>query len=274
MQIPLRTQSSAETYVERHEWQDARMLACPLHPSGGCSFARHGTYARVTPKGMRIARWYCPEGHQTFSLLPDFMAARLPGVLADVEAAAAIVTSARSMEAAADTLRGFEVTLPSALRWLRRRVRAVQEALDAVSRLVPPLTALASGARLRIDPGQSPYLLELRRGLPPQCLYRLPAPLGFRSPGPLRRDAGHQHDMGPDDGGIARYAEATELEPSSCNASPPIQCPQRSFRRPRTCAASGAPIAVCKRAVPACTYSGSNGFGSTVSSASSTSGPN
>lgn len=274
MQIPLRTQSSAETYVACHEWQDARMLACPLHPSGGCSFARHGTYARVIPKGMRIARWYCPEGHQTFSLLPDFLAARLPGVLADVEAAAATVMSARSMEAAADTLRGFEVTLPSALRWLRRRVRVVQEALDAVSRLVPPLTALVSSAGLRIDPGQSPCLLGLRRSLPSQWLYRLPAPLGFRSPGPLRRDAGHQHDMGPDDEGIARYAGATELEPSSCNASPPILCQQRSFRRPRTCAASGAPIAVCKRAAPACTYSGSNGFGAIVSSASSKSGPN
>ena len=33
---------------------------------------------RVTPQGLRIARWYCPEGRRTFSLLPDFVAARLP----------------------------------------------------------------------------------------------------------------------------------------------------------------------------------------------------
>jgi hypothetical protein len=30
---------------------------------------------------VRIARWYCPEGHRTFSLLPDFLAAKLPGSL-------------------------------------------------------------------------------------------------------------------------------------------------------------------------------------------------
>jgi hypothetical protein len=25
-----------------------------LHPSGGCFFARHGSYTRVTPQGLRI----------------------------------------------------------------------------------------------------------------------------------------------------------------------------------------------------------------------------
>lgn len=116
MQIPLRTQSSAEEYVAGREWRDACLPTCPLHPSGGCSFARHGTYTRVTPQGVGVARWYCPQGHQTFSLLPDFLAARLPGLLTSIEAAAAEAQSARSMEAAADTLRGFAVTLPSALR--------------------------------------------------------------------------------------------------------------------------------------------------------------
>ena len=45
----------------------------------------HGTYARKTPRGTQIARWYCPESHMTFSLLPDCLAARLPGTLDEVE---------------------------------------------------------------------------------------------------------------------------------------------------------------------------------------------
>ena len=94
LQIPLHTKSSAEAYIAAHEWRDASLLACPMHPSGGCSFGRHGSYARVMPKGLRVARWYCPQGHRTFSLLPDFLAARLPGLLTCVEAAVAAAKSA------------------------------------------------------------------------------------------------------------------------------------------------------------------------------------
>jgi hypothetical protein len=61
----------------------------------------------------------------------------LPGLLVDVEEAVSTVASAKSIEAAADMLRGVEVTLPSAVRWLRRRVHAVQAVLDAVLRLMP-----------------------------------------------------------------------------------------------------------------------------------------
>ena len=56
MQISLHTASSAETYVTNHEWRIAKLPKCPLHPEGGCSFARHGSYPRVTPQGLRIAR--------------------------------------------------------------------------------------------------------------------------------------------------------------------------------------------------------------------------
>ena len=67
MQISLHTASSAETYVTNHEWRIAKLPKCPLHPKGGCSFARHGSYPRVIPRGLRIARWYCPEGHRTLT---------------------------------------------------------------------------------------------------------------------------------------------------------------------------------------------------------------
>ena len=68
---------TGEQYVRARAWRDARLSRCPNHPQGRCSFARHGTYARKSPRGTRIARWYCPESHTTFSLLPDCLSARL-----------------------------------------------------------------------------------------------------------------------------------------------------------------------------------------------------
>ena len=53
MQIPLRTESSTEAYIAGCEWRDAFLCVCPMHPSGGCSFVRHGSYSRVTPQGLR-----------------------------------------------------------------------------------------------------------------------------------------------------------------------------------------------------------------------------
>ena len=276
MQIPLRTQSSTEAYIAGHEWRDACLPACPLHPSGGCSFARHGSYARVTPQGVRVARWYCPEGHQTFSLLPDFLASRLPGLLTDIEIAAAESRTARSMEAAADRLRGFEVTLPSALRWLRRRVRAVEVAFEAVSRLAHPaaVTVLASSSTLRPVPGAKDVLLGLRRSLSSQLLHSLPVPLGFR---PSRSahgwHGGNQHDMGPDGYVAAYYAAVFHVRHSPCNPNPPIHCQTLSSRRPRTSSVFGMPIAACRTAAPTCTCSGSGGSVRTARSADSRSKP-
>lgn len=159
VQLPFRTLSNVEAYIRNHGWRDARLSVCPLHPSGGCSFARHGSYARATPRGLRIARWYCPEGRRTFSLLPDFLAARRPGLLASIEHSVTVALSAKSMEAAADVLRGPEVTLPSAVRWLRRRTQAVKTALAAIG-------SLAEQPAPGIDLEQGCVLLRLRRSLP------------------------------------------------------------------------------------------------------------
>jgi hypothetical protein len=231
-----------------------------LHPAGGCSFARHGTYARATPQGLRIARWYCPEGRRTFSLLPDFLATRLPGLLASIEDSVTAASSAKSMEAAADVLRGLDVTLTSAVRWLRRRVRAVRAVLDAVLRLVSetPISARARRFVPQIDLGQGYVLLGLRRLLSAQLLNRLPAPLGFQSPeGAGRSREARQHDMGPDGGFAAHYCTTVDAVHALCNASPSIQSLQQPRPPPQTCFASGAPTAVCRTAPPACTFSGS-----------------
>jgi hypothetical protein len=89
MRIPLGTQSSVKGYIENREWTFARIDHCPPHSSGGYSFVRQGTYRRVMPTNMCIARWYRPRGHWTFSLLPDFLVGRMPGLLASIDAAVA-----------------------------------------------------------------------------------------------------------------------------------------------------------------------------------------
>jgi len=86
-----------------------------------------------------IARWYCPEGHCTFSLLPDHLAARFPGTLVELEQVVETVESARSLEAAAEVLRPDPITLPSALRWMRRRVAPVRALLVVLIGMFPQL---------------------------------------------------------------------------------------------------------------------------------------
>ena len=85
MQLRFQTGLTSEQYVSAEAWRAARLDRCPNHPHGGCSLARHGTYERRTPAGTQIARWYCRESHTTFNLLPDCLAARLPGTLRRLE---------------------------------------------------------------------------------------------------------------------------------------------------------------------------------------------
>jgi len=233
MQIPLRTRSSAEQYIARREWVTARLEQCPLHPLGGCGFARHGTYRRVTPFGTRIARWYCPRGHKTFSLLPDFLAARLPGLLDSIDAAVASTSSMRSVESAADVLRSDDVSLPAAARWLRRRLRAVQAVMRALNSL--PGTALGARQSSRSDVCGS--LFALRCTLSRDSLSKLPAPLGFLS---SCQEAEHhsatvQQETGHDSSHDRIYGGSVKSEGAECDINLPT--PTHSGhprRRPRS----------------------------------------
>ena len=90
---------TGEEYVGAEAWRDARLGRCPNHPHGGCSLAGHGAYARKTPRGAKIARWYCRERHMTISLLPDCLAARLPGSLDALEAVVVVAEGAKSQTA-------------------------------------------------------------------------------------------------------------------------------------------------------------------------------
>jgi hypothetical protein len=148
---------------------------------------------------MRVARWYCPDAHETFSLLPDCLAARLVGSLDEVEQVVVEVEGSASVEAAASRLRP-DIELPGALRWVRRRVTGVRAALLALVTLIPG----RAGTRLelsavRVELSTERALVALRE-ISAAHLLALTRPLGFR---PARTGRGQgeerlQHKTGPD----------------------------------------------------------------------------
>lgn len=201
VQLRLTTGLTSEEYVSRQAWRDATLECCPLHPQGGCGFARHGTYERVEPAGARIARWYCRKGHCTFSLLPDCLAARFTGSLAAFEEAAACAEQAESLERAADRLRPEVTDLFAAVRWLRRRRRLLTHLFSVLRGLLPALFAdcLPQAGVLRARLGCDCALVRLR-AIAAHWLGVLPPPLGF-GPWPEAggdSNAAHQHSTGPD----------------------------------------------------------------------------
>jgi hypothetical protein len=154
---------------------------------------------------MRVARYYCPTAHETFSLLPDCLASHFPGALDPIEQVVATVETARSVEAAADLLRP-DITLPSAVRWVRRRLTPVRRALLAVVTLLPDL--FTSDARLgavRLALATPSALVALRTHAAAH-LATLPTPLGFH-PRAARREAppsAAPHGIGADRAGPPR----------------------------------------------------------------------
>lgn len=135
MQIRYRVKLTFEEYIEQEAWQQAELKHCPFHPDGSCGYARHGTYRRKFPSCCFVARYYCREAHQSISLLPDFFASRLPGTLDEVEHVVNTVEESSSLEKAAFKLRP-EISLTSGLRWLRRRLKYVDEILTILTGLL------------------------------------------------------------------------------------------------------------------------------------------
>ena len=179
MQIRYATNLSAEQYVRQQAWHAATLNRCPLHPQGGCRFCKNGSYSRKFPDGAKIARWYCADGHMSFSLLPDCLASRLSGSLIEVEDVLTEVEHSPSQEAAADKIR-IDILLPGALRWMRRRVFRVKATLSMLIELLPGLfsdchpSILSFKSVLDVD-----YVLPELRILADPYLYILPPPVGF-----------------------------------------------------------------------------------------------
>lgn len=156
---------------------------------------------------MRIARWYCPTGRMTFSLLPDCLAARLGGSLDEVEEAV-VAAEAQGVAAAVRGLRVEHSELPGALRWLSRRRRGVRAGLLALITAMPgQLGTVAEVHVLRGVLGTERALVALR-GIGAEWLHSLPPPLGFCRPARPRAKAGQalQHTTGPDPPRSTRHA--------------------------------------------------------------------
>jgi hypothetical protein len=192
---------TSEEYVSQQTWCSARLDRCPLHPRGGCGFHRLGTYGRAEPVGARVPRWYCPTGKQTFSLLADCFAARLPGSLRDIELVVGEVERLGAVETAAHIVRGHDVELPGAVRWTRRRLNAVRMTLVTLIGLMPERF-------LRCEPTLASFrqalgvelVLPALRNIAADHLAALPPPLGFapRRRCASRRKTRPQHFTGPD----------------------------------------------------------------------------
>jgi hypothetical protein len=148
---------------------------------------------------MRVARWYCPDAHVSFSLLPDCLSSRLGGSLDEAERVVAMSES-MGVESAAQALRVEEIELPGAVRWLRRRRRGVRAAVLALVTAMPGRLGTVPEVRaLRSVLGTDRVLVALR-GIGADHLHALPAPVGFR-PAAARRAPGEprlQHETGPD----------------------------------------------------------------------------
>jgi hypothetical protein len=206
MQIRYATNLSAEQYVQQQAWHAATLSQCPLHPQGGCGFCKNGTYQRKFPHGTKIARWYCADGHMSFSLLPDCLASHLSGSLMQIEDILTEVENSHSQQAAVDHIR-IDILLPGALRWVRRRIFLVKASLSMLIELFPGLFAdcrpsiLSFQSVLNVD-----YVLPQLRQVASSYLSVLPPPLGF---GPLPE---------------TKKSKKTHLQHSTGTDPPSIRC--------------------------------------------------
>ena len=200
MQIRYATNLSAEQYVQQQAWHAATLNQCPLHPHGGCRFCKNGSYRRKFPDGTKIARWYCADGHMSFSLLPDCLASRLSGSLMQVEDILTEVENSSSQEAAADSIR-MDILLPGALRWMRRRIFLVKASLSMLIELLPWLFADCNPSILSFQSVLSvDYVLPELRTVASSYLPILPPPLGFgpRPETKKSKKSHFQHKTGTD----------------------------------------------------------------------------
>jgi len=160
VQLILKGVVADEAYVSRRAWEHAILDTCPFHPSGGCGAGPHGSYPRIWPFGCRIPRFWCPLAGHSISLLPESLAAGITGSLdaiEDVAEAVEVHGVAGALEIVLPSDAENAVSLPSAMRWLRRRVRWVRSVLLALVTLLadrfvgvaPTLTAVR--AALGVD---------------------------------------------------------------------------------------------------------------------------
>ena len=186
MQVLWKEITAADRYVADRMWQRAILCDCPLHPQGGCGLRKLGTYERVRPVGIRVARFWCPLARVSISLLPAFLAARMSGSLDEVEAVVLAVEQAGSVAAAVDVVHPADakgaIGSVCAARSIRRRLQAVRAALLAVvSLFADHLTGVAPTITALRHALATEHVLVAVRELAVRHLGALPAPVGLRS---------------------------------------------------------------------------------------------
>ena len=211
MQLRLASTLTFEQYVTTQAWEQATLVACPLCALGKCRIEKLAPYRRKVPVEAFVARFYCPVQHATFSLLPDFYASRVPGLLDDIERAVEAAEAGGGTERTANALRPADapdaVTLSAAVAWVRRRVTWVTALLAIVGSLLPELfVGVERSVRAFCEHLSTPSALVALRGICARHLHALPRPLGLnpRAPVAQPRDRVRRQSMGPDPPAEAR----------------------------------------------------------------------
>ena len=186
MQLLHDTSLSCKRYVIEKGWQSASLSRCPNHPKGKCGFHRNGFYRRKTSWGYaQIVRYYCRQSHQSFSLLPIFFSAHMPGTLDEIEQVVVHLEQGRTARFAAAEVRGAgKIEGPGYRIWALRRERALRRCLGMLVTLLADLFAphfMTEVRDLRAHLGTEHLLITLRRHARDQ-LQHIVVPVGFRPP--------------------------------------------------------------------------------------------
>ncbi len=200
VQVRLPIALTSEQYITQRAWRGASLPYCPFG-NDPCGAVGHGSYGRLRPPGLRIARLLCKRCGVTIGLLPDFAASRVSGTLDDFEAVGAAAEASRSLWEAADRVRPFDGAFESAVKWVRFRAHRVRALLAVAVGLVGELagcepTLGAVRERLGLQAG----VLRRLRALCEPHLEALPAPLGLvpRPQPVMKRKKTHPQSTGPD----------------------------------------------------------------------------
>ena len=193
-----------EEYVSGKCWRGATLEQCPIC-GPECRPHVLGTYLRTVPIDSYIARFRCPRTGTTIGLLPDCLASRHPGTLDGIEQGAARAEEAENIEQAAEDARPGEdenaPDLPSAMRWVRRRVSIMAATLITVITLMPDafVNCEPTVRAVRAHLGTQSALVSLRE-IAAEHLHEIARPLGL-NPAPNGDRGGRRgkpQDMGPD----------------------------------------------------------------------------
>ena len=162
-----------QAYIKHKEHEKASLDACPeCHRT----VKPWGYYPRKFPRCFLVRRYYCPPCHMTISLLPDFAAAGMPGLLGEIEAAAV------TWEETGSNTDACPPRIVQKARWMHQHLQLVYSLLRVLTTLYPDRFG-----------SLEPRILSFRSALQVECvleelrttlglLQALPRPVGFAVP--------------------------------------------------------------------------------------------